>query len=198
MPKAEENVRGLPSLELRRERVFPWDRIRGRLSNTTSTEARSQDGCITENSRQPESGFYHEVISFLLMESFKCSSTAQGRKVNTVRLLLPSPAFRLALHVHAPEGRGCCFSRWAPPTDTSWTTSESCSEQSQQAVFRGRGETPAPLMMYNVPLLRRQKAEIYLEGSWEFDFPGKTWPTFLLYCGSVLDHVRLFLSHFSF
>lgn len=76
--------------------------------------------------------------------------------------------------------------------DTSGATSESNLEKSQQTAFRGRGKTPVDLIMHHVPLLRRQKAEIYLEGSWEFDFPGKTWPTFLTDCGSIFDHLLLF------
>ena len=47
--------------------------------------------------------------------------------------------------------------------------------------------------MDNIPLLRRRKAEIYHEGSWQFGFPGKTGPTFLLYCGYLTISFSFFL-----
>lgn len=76
----------------------------------------------------------------------------------------------------APRGLAGTKTPTGPPRKAIWSSS---SKQ-----HRGEGgKPPASLILDIVSLFRKQKAAIYLEGSREFDFPGKTWPSFLMYCG---------------
>ena len=127
------------------------------------------------------------------MESFKCRSTAQDGNGNTRRPPAHGPGFSglcvsSSLRAEAARPPGGPWGR-----DPSRDTWESPEEQSQQAASRGRGETPAALTMDSIPQLRRPKAEISQEGSWELEFPRKTGPTFLRYCGYLTISFSFFL-----
>lgn len=170
MPKAEENT-----TEVFLELIGTGEGV-SRGSRGTETGARSQDGRGTEK-RQPARVRSH----FILVGGAAPGQPNRARQRRKCLCDRGWQAWRWA-------GRCVCSSPRQGPLPLpagGWEQRHPVSHFGKQlgaaptTGVEGTRKTPSCLVTWTAPAVGG-KSRIHFEGCWEFDFPGKTWPAFLL------------------
>lgn len=157
--------------------MFPRDCLQGQLSNMTPAEAPSRDGHVTENSRQPV-----RILSrshfFLVNGVIQVPLNSTRQEWENKKASYAQAWVLLGSASPAPRGQRLLGPQVAPGAETQPGHLGKPRGAVPASSVQGKGR-PATLIMDNIPLLRRPKAEICHEGSHgSLISPGRQGPHF--------------------